>query len=981
MPRQFRRINLQEFAVLLERFPFSRKINSIHMHHTWRPNHRQFKGHDTIVGMWRFHTQNRGWSDIAQHITVDPEGAIWLGRNWNSPPASASGHNGNRTIGPFMFEMIGDFDTGCDLFEGKQRETVIRVIYLVQKRFALKPETLRFHNQMSSKSCPGTAIDYDEVLEEVRKLHTVEPEDLAGHSRSAAGGGPFGNEALEMNDWIDSFIREVPEREDPADAEPMEEEMRESDLYAFYSLGTRGGAALRTGERSTSGRVELIPEMLAELRPHVINLNQGQFSSDGKFSTTSGDVDAIFGEHLVREVEKAKLGSQKKLRIVFYAHGGLVSESNALRSAIKHINWWKKNHVYPIYFVWETGLFETIGQILSRAGQRMPETGRRDLWDYTTDPCIETIVRALYGPSIWSAMKRSAELASAPDGGALYAAMRLKEFCNNHKDDIELHAVGHSAGSIFHSHFIPAALKAGNPHFQTVHFMAPAISVDTFQKQLANLIGINKGINKLSLFTMRKDYEEADHCACIYRKSLLYLIYNALERRRETPLLGLEICLRGDRDLSRLFALSGYPPSAGEVIWSVSPTSTGLSASRSTSHGGFDDDPATMNSILRRVLALDEHDPLVEFPEPTEENRDTCRWTDQFDLPLNMDAQQQHTAQAASPFHQPQPLPTTTTFSSQPQAATPGRRLALCVGINEYPTEPLAGCVADALSWADALMRIGFERPVMLLDGQATRDAILRSLSSLVATSKPGDVIVFQYSGHGAQLPDVDGDEEGQDTAGQDEAICPFDFASGAFVIDDDISDVFARIPEGVNVTCFIDCCHSGTITRFAAVTPTLGTSGDGSLRARFLKATPDMIQAHRRFRREKGRGRARGFRDDRSMKEVLFSACNSSEVAWESNGQGEFSTRATRLLRAGITGMTNGEFLNKVLSAFGTQPRQHPELDCAPAMCDMDLLQPLTGPRGTKGAGSASTAGETPGQDAAVIQLLRTILSIVQKS
>ena len=118
----FQRLSVDQFATLLQKFPFQRRINAVHMHHTWRPNRQQFRGHESIVAMWRFHTQTNGWSDIGQHITIDPQGTIWLGRNWNLPPASASGHNGNRSAGPFMFEMVGDFDSGPghDTFDGAQ---------------------------------------------------------------------------------------------------------------------------------------------------------------------------------------------------------------------------------------------------------------------------------------------------------------------------------------------------------------------------------------------------------------------------------------------------------------------------------------------------------------------------------------------------------------------------------------------------------------------------------------------------------------------------------------------------------------------------------------------------------------------------------------------------------------------------------------------------------------------------------------------
>src|SRR5687767_2587466 len=95
MPQPFHQLTLEEFIDLLTRFPFTRRCDAVHMHHTWRPNHKQYKGLATIESMWRFHTENKGWSDIAQHITIAPDGTIWTGRDWNHPPASALGFNGN----------------------------------------------------------------------------------------------------------------------------------------------------------------------------------------------------------------------------------------------------------------------------------------------------------------------------------------------------------------------------------------------------------------------------------------------------------------------------------------------------------------------------------------------------------------------------------------------------------------------------------------------------------------------------------------------------------------------------------------------------------------------------------------------------------------------------------------------------------------------------------------------------------------------
>ena len=62
------------FKLLLDDYPFTRQINEVHMHHTWIPNHDQDRGLASVEAMWRYHTQHLGWSDIAQHLTIDKHG-------------------------------------------------------------------------------------------------------------------------------------------------------------------------------------------------------------------------------------------------------------------------------------------------------------------------------------------------------------------------------------------------------------------------------------------------------------------------------------------------------------------------------------------------------------------------------------------------------------------------------------------------------------------------------------------------------------------------------------------------------------------------------------------------------------------------------------------------------------------------------------------------------------------------------------------
>ncbi|MBC7944581.1 MAG: caspase family protein [Burkholderiales bacterium] len=973
MPAPFKQLTREQFAALLDKIELKRRINAVHMHHTWRPNHSQYDksdGHKTILGMYLYHTQVKKWQDIAQHITIAPDGTIWSGRNWNLPPVSASGHNGNSVAGPFMFEIIGDFDEGGDRFEGEQRKTVLEVIARVQKKWGLAPETLKFHNAMSSKSCPGSAVRYDEFIDEVRVLRQ-QLDEPAPTPRAATRTPkpPFAPDAQEINqiveDAIDALGREIPPATDPADAEHSYQDVDDTATPLATPLATPSSSPGRPAARASG----LGPQMLAALRPHLINLNLGKFSSDGEWKTERGDVDAIFDQHLGRALQEAAKRNEP-LRIVFFAHGGLVKESTGLEIAYKQLDWWRKNNIYPIYFVWETGLFETIGQLLTRSQQGT----RNFISDHISDPLLEKAARALQGPRIWGGMKLAAEYASATadaangEGGARYAAIKLKAFCDANKK-VELHAVGHSAGSIFHAHFLAAAGELKAPSFKTAHFLAPAIEVDVFKKLLMPRVGPGKGVDHLSVFTMARDYERDDHCAQVYRKSLLYLVYHALEREPETAILGLEQSLRADAEMKALFGLDSTKLAAAELVLSVSAIGKGKSASTATTHGGFDDDGATMNSVMRRILGKADADRIVEYPVARGGARAFDSWSDQVDWPQRIS---DSIPPAAS--QQTRPQPSQQSIAPGGRAAGSGRKRALCIGINQYSAAPLNGCVADAEEWARTFTQLGFAT-TLLRDAEATRDTIINQLDELVRSSAAGDVVAFQFAGHGTQFPDNDGDEAPEDTPDKDEALCPFDYAAGAYVIDDDLREIFARLGDGVNLTVFTDCCHSGTISRFAVgADPSHGAPG-GDQRARFLPASDAMQQMHRQFREQKGGARAVS-PGRQAMKNIAFSACRSEQVAWESGGHGDFTVRAIRILRGGIDGLSNEQFAQRMLVEFGVGARQEPQLDCPDHAAARGLLQPLSANGGApSGIAATPEAALSRQMKAETIQTLQGLI------
>jgi len=85
------------------------------------------------------------------------------------------------------------------------------------------------------------------------------------------------------------------------------------------------------------------------------------------------------------------------------------------------------------------------------------------------------------------------------------------------------------------------------------------------------------------------------------------------------------------------------------------------------------------------------------------------------------------------------------------------RKLALLVGINQYPQKSaLRGCVTDVELQKELLIhRFGFQAPdiLTLTDEQASREFIEAAfLDHLVKQVKPGDVVVFHFSGYGTRI-------------------------------------------------------------------------------------------------------------------------------------------------------------------------------------------------------------------------------------
>ena len=128
---------------------------------------------------------------------------------------------------------------------------------------------------------------------------------------------------------------------------------------------------------------------------------------------------------------------------------------------------------------------------------------------------------------------------------------------------------------------------------------------DSFKDCYLPAISAGK-VGKFALFTLTDKAEQDDNCASIYHKSLLYLVSNAFEETCRIPMihpdgepiLGMEKFIKQDTTIMEIIKEK-------KADWVRSPNIDAVgssNASKSTHHGDFDDDEATVKATLARIL-------------------------------------------------------------------------------------------------------------------------------------------------------------------------------------------------------------------------------------------------------------------------------------------------------------------------------------------------------------------------------------------
>lgn len=176
-------------------------------------------------------------------------------------------------------------------------------------------------------------------------------------------------------------------------------------------------------------------------------------------------------------------------------------------------------------------------------------------------------------------------------------------------------------------------------------------------------------------------------------------------------------------------------------------------------------------------------------------------------------------------------VPVVHVVPAAPVAPTQIFKRALLVGVNYVGTQyELAGCINDVKNMKTQLQTFFpslTDSNITLLTDETTvkptKANILSNISTLLSGLKPGENVMFHFSGHGGRIIDKNGDE----VSGYDSCIYPLNGSSLETISDDELRTALAtKVPIGCKCLTVLDSCHSGSAVDLRYLWETTPTGG-----------------------------------------------------------------------------------------------------------------------------------------------------------
>lgn len=318
---------------------------------------------------------------------------------------------------------------------------------------------------------------------------------------------------------------------------------------------------------------------------------------------------------------RGKASRKAAPKLAIYAHGGLNDEAASIERIRVMAPYFIANDIYPLFLTWRTGFLESISGILGDAVERFflwPSEGPSQGWvsdlkhqvSEARDRTIEVASEKLLVKPVWTQMKQNAAAAADPRMGqaGLHLVAAQMEDLKKKLPKLEIHLVGHSAGSILLGHLL-SIFKKKQLEVSTLSLYAPACTVGFAVKHYAR--AVPKVVAKSNIFVdLLSDERERGDSVGPYGKSLLYLVSRALEEVHKTPLLGIQDAWAEDPDADRWHEgsksdLKKWRDFAGTAITPSVHSQENVKVAEHDeiplAHGSFDNDIAVVARTLGRI--------------------------------------------------------------------------------------------------------------------------------------------------------------------------------------------------------------------------------------------------------------------------------------------------------------------------------------------------------------------------------------------
>lgn len=402
--------------------------------------------------------------------------------------------------------------------------------------------------------------------------------------------------------------------------------------FSSHSLPVLSGT-VRSGTSATPSGVTVWSE--EEARKHCLVIGNDGAVIRGSAAHTP---ESFVTELLMGGVRDWMASKNTRRKIVVYAHGGLNDEAAGVMRARIMGPAIQANEIYPVFVVWKTGWLESllnIGEDELRkilpattvdrgpAGNLIEKFREKasDAWDRTVENALGWL-----GKSLWGQMKQNAGAAGGANQAASFLARGMRQLSIDFPNS-ELHLIGHSAGTIWNGNFL-STLFSSDPSAKVAscQLFAAACTVGFANTHYGN--AFKSGMlspKKFRCYHLDDKAERADSVGGFYRKSLLYFVSRACEEHK-TPILGMEAAWNPSLKSQDIFTSSNAGFTADLKAWRAMVTNLGVPAPvvidsgkqfndgkdpASPSHGGFDNDLATVNAALSVVLGVKPSKPVV----------------------------------------------------------------------------------------------------------------------------------------------------------------------------------------------------------------------------------------------------------------------------------------------------------------------------------------------------------------------------------